>query len=285
LPLELREFLLRPVDLASQPDPSTDYRWSGELPDLIAWLDGLGRADELEGKLQVMYHLVGTALVTARDIDVDLIHVLATLEPVTDAGTSGLLVLTEQAPTHVGLGSISSFLVNELRNYWIATRRKDQDADDPVDPEFVFPSWDCSREPPPAVTPEPGIVDAWTRRGQLMTDYGWGGRSWVSSALGEGVAPWELSAMKQNLARWNDERARLAHSHADGVYWLLAHWLHGDDTRLRDAVAVTADNPSRLVTLLRRQLVDDSELAAHFAERRTRLATALASRPLPNRLS
>jgi hypothetical protein len=49
---------------------------------------------------------------------------------------------------------------------------------------------------------------------------------------------------------WKAEKAGVAKTHHEGMYWLLAHWLLGNENELAEAVKLANKNPSKYVAAL-----------------------------------
>ena len=49
---------------------------------------------------------------------------------------------------------------------------------------------------------------------------------------------------------WSTEKRGVSKTHHEGMYWLLAHWLLGNDRELEEAVTLAKKNPSKLVAAL-----------------------------------
>ena len=49
---------------------------------------------------------------------------------------------------------------------------------------------------------------------------------------------------------WKAEKAGVAETHHEGMYWLLAHWLLGNENELAEAVTLAKKNPSKYVAAL-----------------------------------
>lgn len=65
-----------------------------------------------------------------------------------------------------------------------------------------------------------------------------------------GEPPQRMLSSLPTEKEWTAEKAGVAKTHHQGMYWLLAHWLLGNETELAEAVTLTKKNRSSYVAAL-----------------------------------
>jgi len=248
IPTESKAFLLRKLDLWG---PNTDHpkvkdtSWLGKLPDVGAWLEQLGKP--YEGYLQAVHHFQGLYPIGCQINRGDFMCAHLVLEPYGGKSLGGVMYYDEREIGTWG-GSVSAFLLQELAKFWEEYDGSSEEGEE-VDITglrdcFVFDRYDPKKKPPPAAKLPPKLEKAWQAHWRWRLDRR--GRWWVSSFLGGGDPGRFVSALPTE-AEWEAEKAGVGKTHHEGMYWLLAHWLLGNEEELGVACSLAKKNPSKLV--------------------------------------
>lgn len=258
VPGELRGYLARPLDLdhpeADHPNVS-NASFAGALPDVPAWLEQLKKPTE--GTLQAIHQLAGLYPLGVKLERGDFLWVFAGVERYSELDSGGVFYYDGRELGGFYPGTISGFLLHELRAHWEALDGSD-DADELRD-VFHFSRPDPRREPPKAVDLPAPIAAAFDARANVMTarlD-----RIVTLVLLLRGKPP-HLGGLPTE-ATWLVERRGLADNHADAMYWLLAHWLFDNRPELAEAIALTKTHRSPLVAALRDHVAEHDATAEY----------------------
>lgn len=272
LPSESAVFVRRPVELESTnaidaqvPDAS----WLNALPDVEAWLKDL--AKPLQGHYQAVCHFCGLYPIGVQLNRGDFMFAMLVLEPYEGERLGGVMYYDQREVGTWG-ASVSEFLQSELRLFWEARKELAGDAGPVLDLSdlrdcFLFRRYDPGVEPPtrPAI-PEALKVkwDAhWRPR---MANFR---RDWICAFL-DGRNVKEALPDLPTAAQWQEEKAKVAETHHDAMYWLLAHWLLVDEVRLAEALELARRNPSRLVAAVA-AFVSTTDASARYVKQRETL--------------
>ena len=74
-----------------------------------------------------------------------------------------------------------------------------------------------------------------------------------------------------NAAEWAAQRDEVAALHHQGMYWLLAHAILGNEAELTDCIARARSNPSRLVQVLADAMEADPTAGGRFETERAKV--------------
>ncbi len=239
LAAETKKFLERPVKL-EHPDADIGLvDFYGGLPDASAFIEKLGSGRG--GFLLSAYHFLGLYPIGEQLQYGDNMVALCVLEPYAK-GLAGVMYYDEREVGTWG-ASISAFLLQSLAKY---CEEAGDDDDSPRDC-FVFENVDASKPPPPAAKIPAPIAKAWNAhwRWRLERCSRW----WVAQFL-RGDDPRRFLSALPNEKIWNAEKSGVAKTHHEAMYWLLAHWLLGNEAELAEAVALAKKNPSKLAAAL-----------------------------------
>ena len=235
LATETRKFLERPVELyhPDAEDPGVkDKSFAGKLPDVGAWLAQLGK--NREGLRQCVHHFLGLYPIGQELQYGDTMAAMLVLEPFTK-NLSGVMYYDEREVGTWGGGSISGFLMQELAKY--VAEDGDRDC-------FHFDRFNAKKELPKPAKMPPAITKAWNPHWRWRLDRT--SRWWIMWFLC-GEKPERILRALPTEKEWKAERAGVAKTHHEGMYWLLAHWLLGNDVELAEAVTLAKKNPSKYV--------------------------------------
>jgi hypothetical protein len=238
LATETKKFLERPVEL-HHPDAVDssvkDSSFLGKLPDVGAWIEQLGK--NREGLRQCVHHFLGLYPIGQQLQYGDMMVAMIVLEPFTKQ-LSGVMYYDEREVGTWGGGSISGFLMEAMAKYVEEDGERDC---------FVFDAMNKKKELPPAAKMPPAITKAWTPhwRWRLERHSRW----WIMWFLSDQDPRRMLSSLPTEK-EWKAEKAGVAKTHHEGMYWLLAHWLLGNERELEEAALLAKKNPSKLVAAL-----------------------------------
>jgi hypothetical protein len=238
LAIETRKFLERPVELhhPDAEDPGVkDSSFAGKLPDVGAWIEQLER--NREGLRQCVNHFLGLYPIGQELQYGDMMVALLVLEPFTK-NLSGVMYYDEREVGTWGGGSVSGFLMQELAKYI----EEDGDRDC-----FHFDKYKKKPLPKTDKMP-PAITKAWTPHWRWRLDR----RSRCFSIMWflAGEDPQRMLPWLPTEKTWKAEKAGVGKTHHEGMYWLLVHWLLGNEKELAEAVALAKKNPSTYVAAL-----------------------------------
>lgn len=238
LAAETRRFFERPVKL-DHPDVDLRCDFFGALPNVAKWIDELPKGRE--GFLQCAQHFLGLYPIGGQLQYGDTMIALVVLEPYAK-GLSGVMYYDEREVGTWG-ASVSELLLHAMAKY------REEAGDDDETPRdcFVFEHLDANKPlPSPAKLPAP-IAKAWDAhwRWRLARCSRW----WIARFL-RGDDPRHFLSALPTEKTWNEEKRGVALTHHEGMYWLLAHWLLGNDDELAEAIALAKKNPSTLVSAM-----------------------------------
>ncbi len=236
LATETRKFLERPIELHHPDAVDTavkDSSFSGKLPDVGAWIEQLGK--NREGLRQCMHHFLGLYPIGQQLQYGDMMVAMIVLESFTK-DLSGVMYYDEREVGTWG-ASVSGFLMQELAKYI----EEDGDRDC-----FHFDHLK-KKELPKIDKLPPAIAKAWTPHWRWRLDRR--SRWWIMWFL-SGEPPQRMLSSLPTEKEWTAEKAGVAKTHHQGMYWLLAHWLLGNETELAEAVTLTKKNRSSYVAAL-----------------------------------
>jgi len=237
LATETRKFLERPVELhhPDAEDPGVkDDSFEGKLPDVGAWIEQLGK--NREGLRQCVHHFLGLYPIGEELQYGDMMVAMIVLEPFTPR-LSGVMYYDEREVGTWGDGSISGFLMQELAKYI----EEDGDRDC-----FHFDHFKKKELPKVAKMPT-AIAKAWTPHWRWRLDRR--SRWWIMWFLCNEKPERMLHALPSEK-EWKAEKSGVAKTHHEGMYWILAHWLLGNENELAEAVTLAKKNPSKYVAAL-----------------------------------
>ncbi|MBL9102858.1 MAG: hypothetical protein JNL82_18060 [Myxococcales bacterium] len=258
VPGELRRWFARALDFdhpdADHPDLS-DPSFAGALPDVPAWLAQLARP--LDGVHQAIHQFVGAWPLGVKLERGDFLWVFAGLERYGELDTGGVFYFDGREMGGYFPGSITGFFRHELEELWKAYDGDDDEPDlrdtfglAPVDP----------RRRPPAAAPLPApLAEAWSARATAVNTRFEQIAALLLTLRGRDV---HLPSLPSE-AQWLAERPAVATSHPAAMFWLFAHWLLDNREELADAVALSENNPSRLVAALRAHVTSHDATAAY----------------------
>ncbi|MBP9202925.1 MAG: histone H1-like repetitive region-containing protein [Kofleriaceae bacterium] len=256
VPAELRSALQRHFQYDSGDHPKIDDEtWQGKLPDVPAWLDQLRRP--WEGTLHAIQHLLGLFQLGQQINRGDHMFAMAGLEAWGPLPTGGVFYYDEREMGRWGNGTVGGFLLQSLHELWKEAdgERDGGDPDDEVEIDltdlrdcFHVEGFDHRVEPPEAVDLAPPLAAAWTARAEFVTRR-FGTIAMLRSVLAGSDRVWVAQLPTEE--EWVTERDLVATSYPAAMFWLLAHWLCGNDEELADCAARTARHASPLVGALR----------------------------------
>lgn len=237
LAIETRKFLERPIELhhPDAEDPGVkDSSFAGKLPDVGAWIEQLGKIRE--GLRQCVHHFLGLYPIGHELQYGDMMVAMLVLEPFTK-NLSGVMYYDEREVGTWSGGSISAFLMQELAKYIEEDGGRDC---------FHFDHFKKKELPKTDKMPA-AITKAWTPHWRWRLDRC--SRWWIMWFLCDDKPERILGALP-NEKEWKAEKAGVAKTHHEGMYWLLAHWLLGNEDELAEAVTLAKKNPSTYVAAL-----------------------------------
>ncbi len=277
LPSETRDFLLTPIALehpdADHPEVVEDFM--GALPDVATWIDDL--AEPFQGRFNATMHFLGLYPIGAQLQYGDFMFALAILEPHTADRLGGVMYYDEREVGSWG-ASISEFLLRAMAEFWEQVDGEveaDEDEDEEVDIDlddlrdcFILGDYDYKHKPP-AAADLPAAISAvfephW--RGRLEQRSRW----WVCSFVAGELARHELDEVPTREL-WEAERDRVATTHHDAMYWLIAHLLLDNREELGECIARARENPSKIVHAVVDHIVANPELGARWGKQRQAL--------------
>jgi hypothetical protein len=235
---ETRKFLERPIELHHPDAVDTavkDDSFFGKLPDVGAWIEQLGK--NREGLRQCVHHFLGLYPIGQELQYGDTMVAMIVLQPFMNT-LSGVMYYDEREVGTWGGGSISGFLMQELAKY------VEEDGDRDC---FHFDRFNTKKDLPKAVKMPVAITKAWTPHWRWRLDRR--SRWWIMWFL-SGEDPRRMLGSLPTEKEWNAQKAGVAKTHHEGMYWLLAHWLLGNEKELDEAVTLAKKNPSTLVAAL-----------------------------------
>lgn len=275
LPSETRDFLLTPIALA-HPDadhPEVVEDFMGALPDVGVWIASL--ADPFQGRFNATMHFLGLYPLGVQLQYGDFMFALAILEPHTGTRLGGVMYYDEREVGTWG-ASISEFLLRAMAEFWEQVDGEGEEDDEEAEAVDLDDLRDCFilegydfRHKPAAAADLPAAVSAafeqhW--RCRLAQRSRW----WVNSFVAGNLARHELSEVPTR-ALWEGERDRVAATHHDAMYWLIAHLLLDNREELGECIALARKNPSRIVQAVVEHIVANPELGARWGEQRQAL--------------
>jgi hypothetical protein len=273
LPSETRDFLLTPIALA-HPDadhPEVVEDFIGALPDVDRWISGL--AEPFQGRFNATMHFLGLYPIGVQLQYGDFMFALAILEPHTGTRLGGVMYYDEREVGTWG-ASISEFLLRAMAEFWEQVdgeveedEGEDLDLDDLRDC-FILEGYDYKHKPAGAAELPAPVSAAFERhwRARLEQRSRW----WINSFVAGNLARHELDEVPTR-ALWESERDRVATTHHDAMYWLIAHLLLDNRDELGECIAMARKNPSKIVQAVVEHLVANPELGARWGEQRQAL--------------
>lgn len=249
LATETRKFLERPVELHHPDAVDTsvkDRSFQGKLPEVGAWIEQLGR--DREGLRQCVHHFLGLYPIGEQLQYGDTMVAMLVLEPFTKT-LSGVMYYDEREVGTWG-ASVSAFLMQSMAKYIEEDGERDC---------FVFDRMKKKPLPPVAKMP-PALTKAWTPHWRWRLDRR--SRWWITWFCA-GQDPRRMLSSLPTEKEWKAEKAGVAKTHHEGMYWLLAHWLLGNERELEEAVTLAKKNPSKLVAALSAHVQKSSPSAKH----------------------
>lgn len=237
LALETKKFLERPVKLEHpDADAGLDGFW-GALPDVGAWIEQLGSGNA--GFLQCVQQFLGLHPIGQQLQYGDNMVAFAVLEPYAK-NLAGVMYYDEREVGTWG-ASISAFLLQSLAKYC------EEVGDDPSSARdcFIFENVDASKPPPPAAKIPAPIAKAWNTHWRWRTERC--SRWWIAQHL-RGDDPRRFLTALPTEKIWSAEKSGVAKTHHEAMYWLVAHWLLGNESELAEAVTLAKKNPSKITS-------------------------------------
>lgn len=284
LPAELRQLLLASVTLEHHNAEHlyVDHEFLAGLPDVGAFLDGLGQEDQ--GRFNATVHLLGLYPIGVMLQYGDFMYAMACLDP-HDGEHAGVMYYDEGEIGTWG-ATVSAFLHSAITSYWTQADGLTDGFDEEDLAEFEFDThhlrdcfildgYDHRTEPPPGAVPraiEESWEPWWRARMDLMS------RWWVNSFLQGSFAMHNVRELP-NAAEWAAQRDEVAALHHQGMYWLLAHAILGNEAELTDCIARARSNPSRLVQVLADAMEADPTAGGRFETERAKVFELVRQAP------